>query len=303
MKNHPIRSILVGVDLSTEEGPDAVLTAAGRLAAALDAELHVVHAVESGPLAPPLLPSLAQEMETARAALDGYLDERLPAGVETASRHVGLGRAHEVLADRVNALEVDLLVVGAHRDGPMRVVMLGTTVDRILRTTSVPCWVVRGELDLPLARVATASDFSELSRPALDWAFSIADRLGATIGSTGSPPVELDVLHVEWPAALRDDPDREEAILRPGLDDEIASAKHRTGLGEGILIRPRVLAAVDPSRGILTHAAAEHPDVTVLGTHGRGSMARALLGSVASIVAREASGHVMLVPPPERASD
>lgn len=298
MQNQTIRSILVGVDLAVPEGPDAVLSAAARLAAALDADLHVVHAVESGPLAPPLLPSLAQEMEKARSALDLYLDLHLPEGVATASRHVGLGRAHEVLADRVDAMEIDLVVVGAHREGPMPIVMLGTTVDRLLRTVSVPCWIVRGSAELPIRRLVTATDFSEMSRRALDWTLDLAHRLGTA--TPGDPPVEVDVLHVAWPAALRDDPDRERSILLPNLDSEIASARHRAGGAQAVTTHPRVLAAVDPSRGILSHAAREKPDLIVLGTHGRGSMARAILGSVASIVAREAEGDVLLVPPTDR---
>ena len=52
-----IRSILVGVEVGEREGPDSVLATAVALAGALDADLHVVHAVESGPFDPPLLPS------------------------------------------------------------------------------------------------------------------------------------------------------------------------------------------------------------------------------------------------------
>lgn len=303
MEDQLIRSILVAVDLSTDEGPDDVLMSAVQLAGALNAELHVAHAVESGPIAPPLLPSLVQEMEKAAAVLDLYLDERLPEGVKTTSRHVGLGRAHEVLADRASELDVDFLVVGAHRRGPMGVVMLGTTVDRLLRTVAVPCWIVRGPLELPMTSLVAATDFSDLSRPALDWAFVLADRLGAAASSPGAPPVEVHVVHVEWPAALRDDPEREQLVLRPNLEDEIASAALRTGVTHAAVTHPHVLAAVDPSRGILAHAATEKPDAIILGTHGRGAVARTLLGSVASVVAREAKAHVFLVPPPDRASD
>jgi hypothetical protein len=39
------------------------------LANGLGAGLHVVHAVESGPLEPPLPPTLSAEMETARAII------------------------------------------------------------------------------------------------------------------------------------------------------------------------------------------------------------------------------------------
>lgn len=289
-----VGSILVGVDIAPGQGPDPVLTTAATLARALDAELHVVHAVECGPVTPPLLPSLAQEMETAARALDLYLEETLPSGQVAASREVGLGRAHRILAARAEELSVGLLVVGPYRGGGLARA-LGTTTDRLLRTLHTPCWVARGSLDLPTRRIAVATDFSDLSRPALDLALTLARDLGGST-SAGAPLPDLDVLHVEWPAALADDPGREEGVLLPLLRDEIESAKRRTGLEHAAVIHPMVLGALDPSRGLLAHAAEHRPDVVVLGTHGHGAVMRTLLGSVASIVAREAKGHVVLVP-------
>ncbi len=299
MNDPRIRSILVGVDINADDGPDPVLAAALQIAAALGADVHVVHAIESGPLEPPLLPSLSLEVEAARGSLAHWLDEQLPSGAEVSSRHVELGRAHRVLADRIGEVAADLVIVGPHRGSPLGAAMLGTTTDRLLRTVRVPCWVVRGALAVPVKRVATATDFSALSRPALDLSFQLASGLGGAAGSPGTPPPDLDVLHVEWPAALVDDPEREQRVLQPQLATEIAAAEQRTGLAGAAVVHPLVVAAVDPSRGILSHARRERPDVTVLGTHGRGAVARTLLGAVASIVAREAPGHVVLVPPPE----
>jgi nucleotide-binding universal stress UspA family protein len=250
---------------------------------------------------PPLIPALSQEMETAARALDLHLDAALSDEVPLATRHVGLGRAHRVLADRAATMGADLLVLGPHRyRGPgLGVRGLGTTTDRLVRTAEVPCWIARGELPLPLGRLMVATDLSDLSRPALDLALHLAAGLGGAADAVGAPPPEVDVVHVEWPAALRHDPDREARVLLPNLADEITLAGRRTGLGGKVLTHPRVCAAVDPSRGILAHGAEHGLPVTVLGTHGRGALARALLGSVAAIVAREAPGHVVLVPPGE----
>jgi nucleotide-binding universal stress UspA family protein len=299
MSSRQIRTILVGIDLPGEDAPgvDPVLATAATLAQGLRADLHVVHAVESGPLEPPLPPSLSREMETAAAALDRYLDEVLPKGVTTAGRQVSLGRAHRVLAERASTVGADLLVLGPHRGGNLHAQVLGTTADRVLRTVDVPCWVVRGSLSLPLRRLAAPVDFSKVSERSLDMALLLAHSLGGAAGARGAPPPELDVLYVEWPVTLEDDPDLVERELLPRLGEAVDQARARMSLGAAATIRPSVRGAVDPSRGILAHADESDSDLLVLGTHGRGAVARALLGDVASIVTRNAHCHVVLVPP------
>jgi nucleotide-binding universal stress UspA family protein len=298
-----IRSIVVGVEVGEREGPDPVLGAASTLAEALGAELHAVHALESGPLEPPLLPNVSEEVDRARRALDLYLDSFPPGGREPDTRHVELGRAHRVLLQRAEAVGADLLVLGPHRGARLPTGGLGTTTDRLLRTARVPCWIARGTLELPLQRLAVATDFSVRSHPALDLALALASDLGGAATSAGAPRPDLSVLHVEWPATLRDDPELEERDILPRLANEVSAAEARTGLGQAAVIRPRVLAARDPSWGILTHLSQESPGVTVMGTHGRGAVARTLLGSVATVVARDAPGPVVLVPPRESAED
>lgn len=56
----------------------------------------------------------------------------------------------------------------------------------------------------------------------------------------------------------------------------------------------------DPRDALLQLASAEHADLLVLGTHGRGGMSRLLLGSVADYVVRHATCAVLTVPAPHR---
>lgn len=297
MSKPAIRSILVGVEVGEMEGKDPTLATAVALADFLDAELHLVHAVESGPMEPPLLPDLSSQMERASEALGLYLEEALPEGFDPASTHLALGRAHRILSERAAELDVDLLVLGPNRGIPTPAGGLGTTTHRLLRTARVPCWIARGHLELPLRRIAVATDFSGPSRPALELALELARDLGATADSQGVAPVELETLYVEWPATLKDDPEKEERELIPRLKEEMAAAGERAGLEGAAVVHPRVLTATDPAWGILKHVAQAQSGLTILGTHGRGAVARTLLGSVAAVVAREAPGPVVLVPP------
>ena len=291
-----IHSIVVGVEVGEREGPDPVLATARTLAQALGARLHVVHALESGPLEPPLLPNVVEEVERAAEALDRHLESVSGGAWDPDSRHVALGRAHRVLAERAEAVGADLLVLGPHRGVRLPTGGLGTTTHRLLRTAGVPCWIARGTLELPLDRVTAATDFSDGARPALDLALALCADLGVVEESRGAPRPELTLVYVEWPLTLWDDPDMEENELRPRMAEELADAEARTGLEPPARYRRRVVAGRDPSWGILHHIAEENPAVTVLGTRGRGAVARTLLGSVASVVARDAPGHVVLAP-------
>ncbi len=297
MTPHTLQTVLVGVDLPDEAHSDAdpVLATAVALAHEAGARLHVVHAVESGPLEPPLPPSLSAEMETAAAALDQYLDAALPGGGERVTRSVRLGRAHHVLAEEASKVGADLVVVGPHRGGDLGAQLLGTTADRMLRTLDVPCWIARGPLALPLRHLTAAVDFSPVSARALD----VALRLARTLGNAGqgAAPPDLEALFVEWPVTLEDEPDLVENEIRPRLRQEVDEARARTSLGSAATVHTAVEPAVDPSRGILRRADENGTQLIVLGTHGRGWVARALIGDVASIVSRRARTHVVLVPP------
>lgn len=289
--------VLVGVDLPDDPpaAADPVLAAAIALAQAAGARLHVVHAVESGPLEPPLPPSLSDEMETAAAALDRYVEAVVPAGIDNSTRAVRLGRAHRVLAEEAASVGADLVVLGPHRGSDLGAQVLGTTADRVLRTLDVPCWVVRGPLVPPLRHLTAPVDFSPVSTRALDVALRLAHVLGKP--GQGAAPPDLEALYVEWPVTLDDDPDRVETELKPRLRNAVDAARGRTSLGAAVTVHTAVEPGVDPSRGILRRADETGTQVIVLGTHGRGAIARTLLGDVASIVSRRARTHVVLVPP------
>jgi nucleotide-binding universal stress UspA family protein len=292
-------SILVATDLS--EASDGVLRAAAALANLADAELHVIHALEV-----PMLPystadraaaSVDGWLAEARAALDEQFRRALPPQAEVSSVHLAVGSVHLAVLERAAEVAADLLVLGPHRLRPFGDRFLGSTADRVIRTASAPCLLVRGALDLPLRRLMLPTDLSEPAggalRVALRWlaAFGAAadgDRRGA----------ELLVVHVvprmyEMPDFAFDQEvvvPEVERLIREALDEVEASAA----------VRERVTWGDVPADEILRVAVSEGADLLVLGTHGHGAVRRVLLGSVASALARGAPCSVLLVSPPSR---
>lgn len=139
-------------------------------------------------------------------------------------------------------------------------------------------------------RVIVPTDFSSGSEEA----FSIAVRLAGVAGS------ELVLLHVlvevplfsEGPFAKNRTRDVFEAARRwaeQSLEEWAAKAR-AAGVRARIALRTGV-----PFREIVAAATDERADLIVLGTHGRGGINRALLGSVADRVIRLAPCPVLTV--------
>jgi nucleotide-binding universal stress UspA family protein len=140
--------------------------------------------------------------------------------------------------------------------------------------------------------ILVATDFSESSQDAFDVALGIARDTGADVHVLYVVPDPLNLpwvvegagmdfieLQRTWMADAR----RELTHLLTGRAVDPAKVKGTVALGT-------------PAVEILRHAAHWKTDLIVVGSHGRGTMGRLLLGSVAQKVLHEAGCPVMVVP-------
>lgn len=138
-------------------------------------------------------------------------------------------------------------------------------------------------------------DGSAFSEYALPLAISIARRTGAT--------VQLALVH-RAPSPLYD------ATGLPSLDDRmdaetwehersyLTNLAQRLAMAWDLKVTTTLLDEAEPVAEVLHHhALASGVDLIVMTTHGRGAVLRALLGSVADALVREASIPVLLVRP------
>lgn len=294
----PIRSILAATDLS--DASDEVLRAAGALAAHTGAELHVLHAFDLPPSpyageVPLLSPTFEGRLREAERALDAQIRRVVPDAVEVASRGVQIYVAHRAIVERAEAVSADLVVLGPHRRRSAPGEFLGSTADRVIRTSPVPCLVVREHLNLPLHRVVVPFDLSEPSQGALElamgWGTALAGRL-----DEGCAALDLRVVHVLPALFVRDLPSGR-AVVGPELHRQVEESLARSGRMSDVIVREELLWGEGESEEITGYAERERADLVVLATHGHGAVKRALLGSVASAVARRAACSVLLVPP------
>ena len=207
------------------------------------------------------------------------------------------------LADR----GTDLVVMMTHGRGGLSRAWLGSVADGLVRHTPVPVLLVRpgaewpGDLVEPLfRRVLIPLDGSATATEVLDRAV----RLGtpdATVYTLLTVVVPLPLPGYQHPAGATDDD-------RPfTLQQRDAALAHLSALadelrGSGTRVETRVVVHDRPAQAILDEADAQRVDAIALSTHGRGAVARRLLGSVADKILRGAAVPV-LVYRPERAGE
>jgi len=125
-------------------------------------------------------------------------------------------------------------------------------------------------------RILVATDFSDASRLAMEWALEFARVSGARI----------DLIHVL--TLHGGDPARVEEEMPRAVPEE----------AEGHVDSRRVERAISAEIGIVHAARDLHADLVVLGTHGRTGLSHVFLGSVAERVVQLAPCPVLTVREP-----
>ncbi|HEX8363602.1 MAG TPA: universal stress protein [Longimicrobium sp.] len=282
-----IKKLVTGVGTLRE--PDAVLPAAAALAGRAGLPLEVVHAFDvSDPFVDTYLRTTTIPGDPLRHFAEG-LQARLEGQVGGLAGHGEVqcraepGAAPTILHEATCGGDC-LLVVGPTRRGRAGAALLGTTAQRVLHGARTPVLVLHGELP-PCPRVLFCVD---LGSPGA--ARMVEEGLAVVGALCPEPPVARALLVVGL----------EMDLPIPGLHDRLAgTARERldTFLAElGQRMEPRIRTGA-PAREAVAEAAEWPADLVVVGSHGRSDMARALLGSVAEAVVRDAHCSVLVIPP------
>ena len=252
-----VERILVAHDFTKNAA--AALDKAVTLAGVLDATCEVLHVVEP-------------------SGIDAGDDP--PMGFAVEYRH---GVPHQEIVRYAAERSIDLIVMGTHGRRGLAHALLGSVAERVVRTAACPVLTVRERSRPVAANILVATDFGAASEAALAYARTLAHLCGAS----------LQLLHVA-----------ENYFMRPIASDPhvlIAAARERlrAQLTDDDRSRLAALAILDladhPAEAIVDYARNANIDLIVMGTHGRQSLDRFLVGSVAEQVVRTASSNVLTV--------
>lgn len=208
------------------------------------------------------------------------------------------GEIARTIEEYIRTHEIKLVVMTTHGHGGLRRAWLGSVADRLVRRVSVPLLLIRPTEDeaqrtLAFYRVLVALDGSRLAERALHAA---SDLFGSTARATlirvVVPPMGPTTPYLPDAARLN----LEEVQHDTALADAYIAAQATKVKGGWLGVDTRVVASYHPADAILRAASAGDADLIVLGTHGRGPVIRAILGSVADKVIRGAELPIFVFP-------
>ena len=205
------------------------------------------------------------------------------------------GSPAAAIVEAAQQKQVSAIVMGSHgRSGPSRF-FLGSTTESVLRRTDLPVFVVHSHsvataAPLPFTHIVVALDDSDPADAAVDFALSIADPERTT--------VELvHVLHMkplhQLATAQQYDVRRRFREERAAVQELLDTAADRIRERDVKVIKMTIDGA--PIEELTGHAARQHADLIVIGTHGRRGLQRLFLGSIAEAVVRGATVPVVVV--------
>lgn len=246
----------------------------------------------------------------AKEFVDTIERERLSGHFQTAIRtHTGIGQSppadceliivegdpDDEIVRLASAYRANLIVMSSRRR-PVAAALLGSTAEAVCRTAPCPVLVVHPNerefvgattCEIDLRRILVAHDFSNDSELALQYALLLAQENQSELHLMHVLPVALTPAVTALPANVEDEFQRAARLLHQSVPGEAhlwCTIKQAVRVGQ-------------PYREILGYAEENEIDLVCLGVHGAGFAMRALFGSNADRVLRQAPCPVLITRP------
>ncbi len=292
---YPLRTILAETDLSALARH--AVSRAALIAAETGARLSLQHVVNVG-----AFDALRHLLDSESAGLQEKLLEEVRGEVqllvaEMARRygvspdvHLTVGSVQGEIDRHADAIDADILVLGARGAGFVRELLLGSTTERVLRKTRRSLLVVKQMAHETYRRVLLPIDFSPRSIDALHRAQAVA------------PQAEFVLLHafeVPFEGKLRYAGVEESSLssLRIQAKRDATAKMNELVVAAGVdeaRVRRLVLHG-DATMQILAQELEQDCDLIVIGKRGLGLLEELLLGSVTKHVLAQSSADVLVI--------
>lgn len=279
--------IVAATDFSTRS--NRALRQAGLLAQNVGAELDIVHVVDDD------RPKRMLDMEKREA--ERILAEQIEAMEELrgvwCQPMVVVGDPFDGILRSTTAIKPELIVMGQHRRQLLRDILVGTTIERVVRAGAFPVLMVNNEAQCRYQRVVVAVDMSETSAQAIIAARSVGlfEVQPTLLHAFDAPAKGKMMIGGAQRSAIAEHVERERQRARTALTAFLAAH----GLRDEPW--PIVLEEGNPNEVISRTVRERQADLLVVGTRGRSKLLNMLIGGVAEECLRSLVVDVLAVPP------
>jgi nucleotide-binding universal stress UspA family protein len=205
---------------------------------------------------------------------------------------LAMGLPAEVIHQRSEAPDIQLVVMGSRGHGGVTRLLLGSVATRVVHLSTRPVAVVMSEAGgSTMQRILVAVDGTPVAREAARVGLDLANRMRMRVtlvhvlpplGESGSDFAAFERACEIYASELLDEVRQETGLQGPPTDTEILHG--------------------EPAEAIAQAAEADDVHMVILGTRARGALVRTLLGSVADDLLPRSPKPVMVVPEgPKRA--
>lgn len=280
------RRILLATDLTCR--CDRALDRAVNLSQELNAELVAAHVANSPSTLQHRLESggrswrnIPDPLARARRQLERYLGA-VPA---SARGIVEEGDPAEKLVEIAEREQCDLIVTGTGDGRTFNSVLLGSTINRVLRAVAIPILTVHDRPIGSYRNIAVASDFSDASFQALEKAAALFPQGNFTLFHAYDLPFGGFIMDRDIAREMRSiEEDVTAKFLKDGRIPPALKGKLVVEIGHGS--PDALLGDFVEDKGV---------ELTVIGSHGRGAAFDVLIGSTAKRLIEALEGDLLIV--------
>jgi len=301
------------VPLDGSELAEVVFTYAKELAGRLDLDVILLHVY--GPEERVLAPMHRAYVEHAAEVIRQECTEvqrrtGAPVGCKPieARGELAVGYPAEEILSYAEKNDIDLILMATHGRSGVRRWVMGSVVDKVLRASKVPVWLVRAGIpqeviydQWPRVTILVPLDGSRLARAVLPHVETLAKQRGAELVDVVflrvyEPPIVIPSgrspdISLSWDRYIE-----KEVARRRAVSEQYLARIERRFKFLGINARSEVLMG-KPAGEIIKYANKNPFNLIVMATHGYSGVSRWALGSVAEKVLLGVTSPILLVRP------
>ncbi|HNP36852.1 MAG TPA: universal stress protein [Woeseiaceae bacterium] len=290
-----IKHILVAVDQFPQSRP--ALVRAIELATLHNAKLTVVCIVDEVGM---LITDVAnqylideQAMQLARERVEKAI-RNCDLGSLSVDIRVDTGSASSRVVEIANHLGVDLIVLRGHQRRSIKEKLIGSTADRIIRTTPVSVLVIKRPVERGYRNVVIAVDFSEESESAAILSATICAGSEVRLVHFSHLPAQFEQSMLRAGSSSREIDRFRRNLLKHSRDRMRQLAERMAGRRPAL--RCRVVEG-EPTSSLVKLTRSSAVDLIAVGPYEYGAIRLALLGSITQRLLREADCDVLISRP------